>query len=202
MFLFEKKIIYLSQYQDGVREASAGFVRFLREKNVCVLDIHIQSEHFPDGDYTLSLVIGNREIEWERLPAAGGRLSVHRQIELKRDSICIRHEEYKEDDLQGIVLHIDGQSCIAGYFKESSGVPVTSDPPENMNALEENKQAGSENVSEEKIGLCAADETSQHKLYMRKNNTSDGKMQVEEPISEDKWEQLQKSYQKVHPFGD
>lgn len=191
MFLYEKKVIYLSRYQNGVREAPAGFVKLLREKSAYVLDIHIRPDiKLQERNYTLSLVMGNREIEWETLSAMGGSFAMQRRIELQGERICIFQEEFEEEDWQGIVLHIDGQRRIAGYFREPESVSVA------------------KSASEEEIGLCAADETSQHKLYIQKDhipqkdNRSDEKMQVEEPISEDKWEQLQKSYQKVHPFGD
>ncbi len=185
MFLYEKKIIYLSQYQNGVREAPAGFVKLLREKSACVLDIHIRPDiKLQERNYSLSLVLGNKEIEWETLSATGGSFTLHRRLQLRGERICILQEEYEEKDWQGIVLYIDEQRKIAGYFREP------------------------ESASEEEKDLCAADETSQHNFCIQndpvsdKDNSPNEKIQVEEAISEDKWEQLQKSYQKVHPFGD
>ncbi len=191
MFLYEKKIIYLSRYQNGVREAPAGFVKFLREKNAIILDIHIRSDHrFPDGNYTLSLVIKNKEIAWDTLPIKGGSAAIPKQITLRDEMICIGQDVYEEDKLHGILLHIDGQSWIAGYFKEWESTLVIEDQPEVME------------ISEQENSLHAADDVSQHKFCIQKDCLKDEKVKVEELISENKWEQLKKSYQKVHPFGD
>ena len=42
MLLYEKKIGYLSVYQDGERKSSAGFLRVERERSACRLEIHIK----------------------------------------------------------------------------------------------------------------------------------------------------------------
>lgn len=192
MFLYEKKIIYLSRYHDGVKEASAGFVKLLREKNAYILDIHIRSEHgFPDGVYTLSLIMEDTDIAWDTLSIKGGSIVVQKQITLRDEMICIDRNMYAEDKLHGILLYIDGQSWIAGYFKEPESTPI----------MDDSQSEVMESPAEDS-GLHAADGTSQHKFCMQNDCLKDEKVKVEELISEDKWEQLQKSYQKVHPFGD
>lgn len=192
MFLYEKKIIYLSRYQDGVRKASAGFIKLLREKSAYVLDIHIRSEHsVPAGDYTLSLIMDTEEITWDTLSIKGGSAAIQKQIMMRDEMICIGRDMYAEDKLHGILLHLDGQSWIAGYFKETESAPVIDDRLSNDMKL-----------ANQGSSLHAADDISQHKIYIQNDCLKEEKVKVEELISEDKWEQLQKSYQKVHPFGD
>lgn len=192
MFLYEKKIVYLSRYQDGVKGSAAGFVKLLREKNACVLDIHIQHvQDLQDGDYPLLLIMDREETMWDMLTVRGGSAYIQKQIILRDEMICIGREMYGEDQLHGIILHIDGRSWIAGYFKEINRKPVIEECP--SEAAE---------VSEKESGLHAADDTLQHKSCIQNDCLKDEKMKVEELISEDKWEQLQKSYRQIHPFGD
>lgn len=169
MFLYEKKVVYLSEYQDGAKGRNAGFVKLLREKDVCILDIHIRYG-LPDGYYMLSLVMKNKEVTWESLPIQNGNSAIQRQIKLRHNRICIGAKEYEENEFQGILLRLNEKCCIAGYFTEPDSLPVKSDEIiKEIKAVEKEVEAETE---------------------------------IEETISEDKWEQLQKCYQNVHPFGD
>lgn len=42
MILYEKKIIYLSLYEEGIKKASAGFMKVSRERDAYLLDIHMK----------------------------------------------------------------------------------------------------------------------------------------------------------------
>ena len=39
LILYEKKIIYLSLYEEGIKKASAGFMKVSRERDAYLLDI-------------------------------------------------------------------------------------------------------------------------------------------------------------------
>lgn len=173
LFLYEKKIVYLSQYRNGAKEATAGYIRLLREKQFYTLDIHIRSNlSFPDGEYPLILLAGNKEIAWGSLSVKGGSAITHRQLQLRRGMLCVGQEEYREEEWKGIVIPVAGQSRIAGYFRELGA------------------------------DLHAADQEQQPHINRQGEDPEERKMKVEEPVFEDKWKQLQKNYQTVHPFGD
>lgn len=194
MFLYEKKIIYLSRYQNEIRESKAGFIKFLREKNACILDIHIRLDlSVPDGDYMLFLVMPGMEIAWKTIYIEGGSAFLQKQLEIRHEMMYIGQEEYEESALQGITLRLDGKNWIAGYFKEPESMSVPTGYPANGEVPERKGQ------SETEDGLWAADGIIRQKPNLCQ---SDKKVKVQETVSDDKWEQLQRNYQKVHPFGD
>ena len=65
MLLYEKKIGYLSVYQDGERKSSAGFLKIERERYACRLEIHIKKgTEVYNGNYMLTLIAKDRELPW------------------------------------------------------------------------------------------------------------------------------------------
>ena len=65
MLLYEKKIGYLSVYQDGERKSSAGFLRIERERSACRLEIHIKKNaEVYNGNYMLLLITKDGELPW------------------------------------------------------------------------------------------------------------------------------------------
>ena len=67
LFLYEKKIGYLSRYQNGEKQDGAGFIKILREKDAYILDIHIQSNlKMLNGNYTLLLLLHGNKYLLER----------------------------------------------------------------------------------------------------------------------------------------
>lgn len=179
MFLYEKKIIYLSRYRNGEREEAAGFIKAVREKDAYTLDIHIRSEYKDvNGYYTLLIIAGGKETVWQKIVLNEGKAAVHSQIKIQNEMLCIGQETYKENELLGIKLWIDNQNWIGGKFREQEN---EAESAEIIEAAENVK------IPEEEISLHAADR--QCPVF-------------ETPVFEDKWEQLQQNYQTVHPFGD
>ncbi len=119
MFLYEKKIGYLSRYQNGEKQDGAGFIKILREKDAYILDIHIQSNlKMLNGNYTLLLLLDRQETAWEQISLREGKGNIHRKIMLRNKMLCIGDILYNEETLWGIKLFLDGQSWISGNFKE------------------------------------------------------------------------------------
>ena len=190
MFLFEKKIIYLSRYRNGVREGTAGFIKVVREKNAYTLDIHIRSDlKNLNGTYEMLLILKGKETVWEKIDINGGSTTVCRQIKLQEEMICIGREVYKEEELYEIRLMVDKQNWIAGNFGNKEDEP----------ALEIDEGIKS---AKEETSLHAADkETSPVKNIQSEFPKLEG-VKIGCPFFENKWEQLQQNYQTVHPFGD
>lgn len=184
MFLYEKKIVYLSFFQDGIKKSSAGFARLSREKDGYLLDIHIKSETGVwDGRRTLFLVACSREIEWGNIKLQNGRGDLQRYFQVREGFARFGEEEFEENALCGILIHLDRRQWIAGYWQETESIYVPVKQPD----------------------LCAADEMSESgptpEEQDRRKNEWEEKI-LSEPAREDKWEQLQRCYNKVHPFGD
>lgn len=197
LFLYEKKIIYLSQVHEEAKETTAGFVKLLREKDACNLDIHIQST-LPDGAYRLFLLIKNEKLPWGNLTVKNGNAVMQKQLELHRGMICIGGEEYEEDCLQGILLYYNDQCRLTGYFRETQYTVSVNEEIREKKAVEKNGHPEDPNVA-------GSLDKSANALYAAGGLADIGitnHIKIEEPVSDDKWEQLQKYYQNIHPFGD
>lgn len=206
MYLYEKKIVYLSLLQDGLKKASAGFVRVSREKDALVLDIHIKNERIFFGrKYSLFLLSGDRETEWGTITGQHGKADARRCVGLQ-DGIVrpgeklkdkLAGEELREEDICGVLIRPDSQCVISGYWQESGrnlpepkegeisvadmGGPANTVSPADISAV---REAPSKRVLSESIAARERENS-----FLR-------------PAAGDKWEELQRSYKKVHPFGD
>ena len=189
LILYEKKIVYLSLYQDGVKKASAGFTKLSRERDGYLLDIHIKNgTGIRDGRYKLCVVGRSREIDWETITLQSGRADEKRRFYVGGGFARFGEEEFDENDLCGVLIHLDAQQWIAGYWREAEGFSVPMKRPDLF--------AADENTTEE----ITADENGTNLYGNRKTGE---KIEIlSEPACEDKWEQLLRCYKKVHPFGD
>lgn len=196
MYLYEKKIVYLSLLEDGLKKASAGFARVSREKDTFVLDIHIKNEGIFFGrKYSLFLIAGGSRIEWGTITGQHGRADAHRSFGVRDGIACLgekfkgkmEEEELKEEDIQGLLIRLDGRCVISGYWQEN-----VCDCPEQKNA---EVSAVEKRIISEKV---PAQEPDIRKLHIEKER-EDFYLQ---PAAGDKWEELQRIYKKVHPFGD
>ncbi len=119
MFLFEKKIVYLSLFGDGVKLASAGFVRISRDRDACRLDIHIKgAEGLADGEAALFLVLKNRELPWGSVALKGGSGGAGRSIPFSGGRARLGGKEFDGQELCGIVIRPGTDRWIAGYWQE------------------------------------------------------------------------------------
>lgn len=174
MFLYEKKIIYLSRYENGEKKAPAGFVKLLREKDAYVLDIQIRIDlKLFEGEHMLFLLLQKEWLPWEKVIFQNGKVIAQKKLLISHGMITIGERCYKEDELQGFLFIMDEHTRIAGCLEQSvlKAAEAVIQVKKNM---EEEEQQDWEN--EKKTGF--------------------------ENASEDKWEQLQRSYKVVHPFGD
>ncbi len=201
MLLYEKKIVYLSQYENGIRNASAGFAEFLRERNALLLDIHIRLQAgIPDGEYALSLIIGNRDMALCNMSFKMGKASVHRGIPIQQEMMSIDRKTFPEKDLFGICLNLGGQRLIIGRLRETADISFLFQSPHSSGksaAPPADLRKESESETAESLRLHAAEGETPPVIQ-----PFPGKQMLEETISENKWEQLQKSYPQIHPFGD
>lgn len=191
LFLYEKKIGYLSRYQNGEKQKGAGFVKILREENAYTLDIHIQSDlKGLNGNYIVLLLLGNAEIAWEKISLREGKGSMRRKVLLENKMLRVGEDLYREEDLYGIKLVLDGQSWIGGNFREKRKEIAAAMIKEKEETVNEIRHEVDEKIFEDRP------QPIQFKgcPYVQEK--------IEQPAFEDKWEQLQHNYQTVHPFDD
>lgn len=228
LFLYEKKIRYLSRYQNGKRESGAGFIKILRERDAYTLDIHIQSDlKGLNGNYTLLLLLENKEIAWEKIFLKEGKGVIQSKIILQGEMLRVEKDFYKEEALCGIKLFLDGQSWISGNFTEQRKETAVAEMSEKKEASDRIRSGLDEKTSEdwqqpvrfrncpyaqEKVrqreDLHAAVRKEQTDIdvedqYAEEKEISKKQViKIGQPVFEDKWEQLQHNYQTVHPFDD
>lgn len=190
MILYEKKIVYLSLYQGGMKKASAGFVKLSRERDEYLMDIHIKNgTGIRDGEYAICVAGQSREIDWGTITLQSGRADEKRRFYVRGGYVRFGEEEFEEDDLRGILIQLDAQQWIAGYWRETVHRPVPMERPDLCAADERitNKEITDEKKVDEKI----VEEDTKREMQI-----------LPEAACEDKWEQLLRCYKKVHPFGD
>ncbi len=198
MFLYEKKIIYLSLYEEGIKKASAGFMKVSRERDAYLLDIHMKcGTDLRDGTYPLRVMGGSREIAWGMIPVQNGRADAGKRLLVQEGYARFGEEEFAEDDLSGILIRLDGRRWVAGYWKEMEHLQTPLREPElcaadEPKAEEAPKEEARRSRTEEDMGEEQAQgrQSSYHEEILP------------EAASEDKWEQLQRCYKTMHPFGD
>lgn len=190
MILYEKKIVYLSLYQGGIKKSSAGFVKLSRERDEYLMDIHIKNgTGIRDGEYAICVAGQSREIDWGTITLQSGRADEKRRFYVRGGYVRFGEEEFEEDDLRGILIQLDAQQWIAGYWRETVHRPVPMERPDLCAADERitNKEIADEKKADEKI----VEEDTKREMQI-----------LPEAACEDKWEQLLRCYKKVHPFGD
>ncbi|MDE7446918.1 MAG: hypothetical protein K2N15_14620 [Lachnospiraceae bacterium] len=200
LILYEKKIVYLSLYQGGMKKASAGFVKLSRERDEYLLDIHIKNgTGIRDGEYAICVAGQSREIDWGTITLQSGRADEKRRFYVREGYARFGEEEFEEDDLRGILIQLDAQQWIAGYWRETEHRSVPMERPDLCAADERtaNKEIEDEKtVEEDRAREIAVNEA-------KGNDAADDKSGIlPEAACEDKWEQLLRCYKKVHPFGD
>lgn len=225
LYLYEKKIVYLTLSQNGIKKASAGFARVSREKDAFVVDIHIKSEGIFFGKkYSLCLISDGREIEWGTITGQQGRADAHRSLALQKGVARFGEEEFKEEDLYGLLIRLDDPYEISGRWQEDESNGGEQKSPEVLAADRAKKnlmEKASAKEKNRKGRLVPAEEVSMAKTAGETDAKKETRRLEEErmavhmaereeepegffpqPAAGDKWEQLLRSYKNVHPFGD
>lgn len=189
MILYEKKIIYLSLYQNGIKKASAGFAKISRERDGYLLEIHIKSgTGIRDGRYMLCIAGRSREMDWDTITLQSGRADEKRQFYVREGFARFGREEFDENDLCGLLIRLDTQQWIAGYWREIKEFSVLTGS-RNLRAADEST-------------IKEVDPDESEPDFYEKKETGEKAGILTETVCGDKWEQLLECYKKVHPFED
>lgn len=208
MFLYEKKIVYLTFFWDGVKKSSAGFVKVSRERDACRLDIHIKHvDGISGGRYTLFLALRNGEEEWGNVTVKGGAVDEERSLPVYRGKFRLGEKEIDENELCGVVIRFGNDQWVSGYWQETKA-------PLRQAQIQVQTQARDQAQTQVQTQVRMPHNRPSH------NRPEEDLRHVEineklpsQPVKEekdnllthalgDKWGQLQRAYKKVHPFGD
>lgn len=123
MLLYEKKIGYLSVYQDGERKSSAGFLRIERERSACRLEIHIKKNaEVYNGNYMLLLITKDGELPWGTVTIRKEEAFAEKIFPVRGDMFCLESGQVREEDVCGIAIRLGEGWKISGCWKENAGL--------------------------------------------------------------------------------
>ena len=200
MFLYGKKIIYLSRYQDGKREAGAGFVRLTGKSNEWCIEVKARKEFCcQEKDWLLYLLAGNEKIPVENLAVQACGLSFIRDFPIRGEEVFVKGKAYNTADITGIEVRGSDGAYIAGYLKEPTGdrrnVKIVPDTQSGEKAAPIAGEALPRNEEKENIRI---DQEPGQVFF-----AADLGNELQEIHSFDnKGAQLMNDYPQIHPFGD
>lgn len=182
MFLYEKKITYLSLFRDDIKETNVGFVRFTAKNNECRMDLQIKNvKDCKDGSYPLYFLIEAERITVGEIYVQAGAANISRYFKMSEDCMELSEKKIAHEKFCGILIQLQENGYVAGFWKKPR---------------EQWKGAVAPEKREKSFEEPAAEE-----IYpdIQAANCEDPVM---DGLSDDKWEQLRKNYPQIHPFGD
>lgn len=119
LFLYEKKIMYLSCYQGEKKESGAGFARITGKDNEWCVDIQVKKGFCGQGnEHILYFLISNEKIFVEKISVQAEGMSFHGKFHVNEEKIFIHGREYWLKDVLGVEIRDNSETFIAGYLSE------------------------------------------------------------------------------------
>jgi len=201
LFLYEKKILYLSFYRGGRKETGSGFVRFTEKTDELRMDIQVKKSCCrEDGSYFLRLLVGDEKPSLGELSVQAGGINASRYFKADEEKIYIQGTAYDKRDVYGVRVEINRECCIAGYIKEKRDQKTEETKPERQEELKQEEQETKSWREEGAKEKEEKDEPSFRAAGMEENLL--GKNHTEVRCFDNKWDQLLNEYPQIHPFGD
>lgn len=196
MFSFDKKIIYLSFIRDGVKEGNAGFVRLTQRDEECRIDMQLKKVPGTESESCpVYFITETGNLFLGEIVVQAGSANVSRYLKVNGDYLEWSGERVLQENVCGIMVGIGPNVHISGYWKE----PESQSPEiveENM-ADREKEAEPLQKVTEMSMPMRQLEQTPKPDVA-----AANYRNKMENSISDDKWEQLLKSFPQIHPFGD
>ncbi len=198
LFLYGKKIVYLSRYQDGKKEPGAGFVKFTGKSNEWCVEVRVKKDFCSrEKDWVLYLLVKNEKIIVENLTVQACGLAAMRSFPVSGERISMKGKACDGKDISGIEIRGSGGTLIAGYLQE---------PAEEREPTEKKEPAG-EKVPAGQMEHAGKKEPAREKEMRQDFLAADLGNELHKELQEirsfdNKWEQLMNDYPQIHPFGD
>ena len=189
MFLYEKRIAYLSLYEAGEKVCSAGFVSLSLEKEeICVIMQIRNVNREKNQSYPVFLLTESQRIDVGTIFIEAGRGNCERKFYFHEGRASVNNLKIKPDEICAIEIKLFENRTIEGWWritgKESSKQLIQDEIPE------ERKEKDNAKDNENGIGqeiMAVVQEEPELKAVS---------------IASDKWEQLKNQFKIMHPFGD
>lgn len=189
MFLYEKRIAYLSLYEAGEKVCSAGFVSLSLEKEeICVIMQIRNVGREKNQSYPVFLLTESQRIDIGTVFIEAGRGNCERKFYLHEGRASVNNLKIKPDEICAIEIKLFENRTIEGWWritgKESSKQLIQDEIPEEKK--EKDNAKDNENGKGQEI-MASVQEEPELKAVS---------------IASDKWEQLKNQFKIMHPFGD
>ena len=189
MFLYEKRIAYLSLYEAGEKVCSAGFVSLSLEKEeICVIMQIRNVGREKNQSYPVFLLTESQRIDIGTIFIEAGRGNCERKFYFHQGRASVNNWKIKPDEICAIEIKLFENRMIEGWWriagKESSKQLIQDEIPEERK--EKDNAKDNENGKGQEI-MAVGQEEPELKAVS---------------IASDKWEQLKNQFKIMHPFGD
>lgn len=189
MFLYEKRIAYLSLYEAGEKVCSAGFVSLSLEKEeICVIMQIRNVSREKNQSYPVFLLTESQRIDIGTIFIEAGRGNCERKFYFHQGRASVNNWKIKPDEICAIEIKLFENRTIEGWWritgKESSKQLIQDEIPEERK--EKDNAKDNENGKGQEI-MAVVQEEPELKAVS---------------IASDKWEQLKNQFKIMHPFGD
>lgn len=189
MFLYEKRIAYLSLYEAGEKVCSAGFVSLSLEKEeICVIMQIRNVSREKNQSYPVFLLTESQRIDIGTIFIEAGRGNCERKFYFHQGRASVNNWKIKPDEICAIEIKLFENRMIEGWWriagKESSKQLIQDEIPEERK--EKDNAKDNENGKGQEI-MAVVQEEPELKAVS---------------IASDKWEQLKNQFKIMHPFGD
>ena len=189
MFLYEKRIAYLSLYEAGEKVCSAGFVSLSLEKEeICVIMQIRNVGREKNQSYPVFLLTESQRIDIGTIFIEAGRGNCERKFYFHQGRASVNNWKIKPDEICAIEIKLFENRMIEGWWriagKESSKQLIQDEIPEERK--EKDNAKDNENGKGQEI-MAVVQEEPELKAVS---------------IASDKWEQLKNQFKIMHPFGD
>lgn len=189
MFLYEKRIAYLSLYEAGEKVCSAGFVSLSLEKEeICVIMQIRNVGREKKQSYPVFLLTESQRIDIGTVFIEAGRGNCERKFYFHEGRASVNNWKIKPDEICAIEIKLFENRTIEGWWritgKESSKQLIQDEMPEEKK--ENDNAKDNENGKGQEI-MASVQEEPELKAVS---------------IASDKWEQLKNQFKIMHPFGD
>lgn len=187
MFLYQKKITYLSLYESGEKIFPAGFASlYLDKERLCVIIQIKNAEKEQENNLPVDLVTEKKKINIGMIGVVSGRGSLKKSFDHYKEKVLVGTSEIEPDNICGIEIKLSESRSIVGRWKDICSDDREPSVTEEASVEKEEKEEGEEPENLRKVLLPIQEEPDLKAVS----------------IAPDKWEQLKSQFKVIHPFGD
>ena len=143
MFLYQKKITYLSLYESGEKIFPAGFASLCLEKeSLCVIIQIKNAEKEQENNLAVDLVTEKKKINIGMISVVSGRGSMEKNFDYYKEKVLVGTSEIEPDNICGIEIKLSESRSIVGRWKEICSEDREPSATEEASVEKEKKEKG------------------------------------------------------------